>query len=77
MLAQDGLLVHRSGFKGVHTAYERDVGMHPGIGQGALLRDALALQVHRPKVGKGIAARVVVVRVLADIRTEVEHGIAA
>ena len=77
VFAQEGLLVDRADFDVVDALHIGVVGVDSGVGEGAVLADGLVLQIGRAEVGKGIAAGVVVIGVLADIGSEVEDGVCA
>ena len=73
MLSKECLLVHRTELDIVDPLHIRKVAAHPGIEEGTVLRDALGLDW--PEIGKRIIARVVVVKIFAEVSPEIEDRV--
>ena len=65
VFTQEGVLIDDARLDAVVALLDGEIGMRAGIEQGTGLRDGLAL---RADVGKWIAAGIVVVGVLANVR---------
>ena len=75
VLAKEGLRVVGADFEVVDALYVGEVGVGAGVGERAVLPDGLGLD--GAEVGERIGAGVVVVRIAADVATEVEDGVIA
>src|SRR5208337_106787 len=71
---QKGVLKYHSRLQVVDAFHVRDLGATAGIGQPTSLANGLALDI-RLEVGERIAARVVVVSILAHPPSQREHGV--
>ena len=73
MLAQKGLLIHRSGLDVIDPFVERQLRMGAGVQQRSVLRDRLTLD--GAKIGERIVTRIVVVPVPSHETADVEDRV--